>query len=63
MDADDQRLHLSFKPSKSGSQIDCIAQLEKTISETKAWMSANMLKLNDEKPNSYSWEHASNFPR
>ena len=47
--ADDQELHLSFKLSKSCFQIDCIALLEKTMSETKALMSANMLKLNDEK--------------
>ena len=47
--SDDQQLHLSFKLSTSGSQINCIALLEKTISETKAWMSANMHKLNDEK--------------
>ena len=47
--ADDQQLYLSFKPSKSDSRIDCITLLEKTIRETKAWMSANMLKLNDEK--------------
>ena len=47
--ADDQQLYLSFKPSKSDSRIDCITLLEKMIRETKAWMSANMLKLNDEK--------------
>ena len=47
--ADDQQLYLSFKPSKPDSRIDCITLLEKTIRETKAWMSASMLKLNDEK--------------
>ena len=45
--ADDQQLYLSFKPSKSDLRIDCITLLEKTIRETKTWMSANMLKLND----------------
>ena len=47
--ADDQQLYLSFKPSKSDLRIDCITLLEKTIRETKTWMSLNMLKLNDEK--------------
>ena len=47
--ADDQQIHLSFKPSEAGDKATCIKRLETCISEIREWMMANMLKLNDDK--------------
>ena len=47
--ADDQQLYLSFKPSNAGAKEQCIEQLQGCIADICKWMSANMLKLNDEK--------------
>ena len=47
--ADDQQLYLSFHPSSISSCVTCLEDLEACIAEIKQWMSANMLKLNDNK--------------
>ena len=47
--ADDQQVYLSFKPSNAGAKEQCIEQLQGCIADIHKWMSANMLKLNDEK--------------
>ena len=47
--ADDQQLYLAFKPSNAGAKEQCIEQLQGCITDICKWMSANMLKLNDEK--------------
>ena len=47
--ADDQQLYLSFRPSNAGALEQCIEQLQGCIADIRKWMSANMLKLNDEK--------------
>ena len=49
MYADDQELYLSLKPSNAGAKEQCIEQLQGCIADICKWMSANMLKLNDEK--------------
>ena len=46
---DDQQLYLAFKPSNAGAKGRCIQQLEGCIEEIHKWMSANVLKLNDDK--------------
>ena len=43
--ADNQQLYLSFKPSNAGAK----EQLQGCVADIHKWMSANMLKLNDEK--------------
>ena len=47
--ADNQQLYLAFKPSNAGAKEQCIKQLQRCISDIHKWMSANMLKLNDDK--------------
>ena len=47
--ADEQQLYLAFKPSNAGAKEQYIQQLEGCIEEIHKWMSANMLKLNDDK--------------
>ena len=47
--ADDQQLYLSFKASNAGAKEHCIEQLQGCIADVHKWMSANMLKLNNEK--------------
>ena len=47
--ADDQQLYLAFNPSNAGAKEQCIEQLQGCIADIRKWMSANMLKLNDEK--------------
>ena len=47
--ADDQQLYLAFKPSNAGAKEQCIKQLQGCIADIHKWMSANMLKLNNEK--------------
>ena len=46
---DDQQLYLTFKPSIAGAKEQCIEQLQRCIADIHNWMSANMLKLNNEK--------------
>ena len=47
--ADNQQLYLAFKPSNAGAKEQCTEQLQGCIADIHKWMSANMLKLNDEK--------------
>ena len=47
--ADDQQIHLSFKPCIIGSHEQCIKRLEDCIAEIHEWMTLNLLKLNDNK--------------
>ena len=47
--ADNQQLYLSFKPSKAEAKEQCIEQLQGCIADIRNWMSADMLKLNNEK--------------
>ena len=47
--ADNQQLYLSFKPSNAGAKEQWFEQLHGCIADICKWMSANMLKLNNEK--------------
>ena len=46
--ADDQQIYLSFKLAKTGDKDNCIKRLETCIAEIREWMTANILKLNDD---------------
>ena len=46
---DNQQIYLSLKPSNAGAKEQCIKQLQGCIADICKWMSANLLKLNDEK--------------
>ena len=46
---DYQQLYLSFKPVQLGDKENCIRRLEACIAEIREWMTANMLKLIDDK--------------
>ena len=47
--ADDTQLYLSFEFDEPSSQIECLNKLQICVSKIKKWMTANKLKLNDEK--------------
>ena len=47
--ADDNQLYISFKPSSSASELKAVTALQDCILDIKAWMTANKLKLNDDK--------------
>ena len=47
--ADNQHLYLAFKPSNAGAKEQCTEQLQGCLADICKWMSANMLKLNDDK--------------
>ena len=48
--ADDTQLYLSFKPDKQEiAQGEALTKLQNCISDVRAWMAANFLKLNDDK--------------
>ena len=47
--ADDTQLYLAFKPSSELSKQDAKTKLEKCVEDIRAWMSKNLLKLNDDK--------------
>ena len=61
--ADDQQLYLSFPLSSMSSHVTCLEHLESCTAEIRQWMSANILKLNDDKTEFIVWEPASNLPR
>ena len=46
--ADDQQNYLGFKPTVPGNGRQCLDRLESYISDIKAWMKLNLLKLNDD---------------
>jgi len=47
--ADDTQLYLSFNFTEAESQQECLNKMQKCVSEVKAWMTENKLKLNDDK--------------
>ena len=47
--ADDTQLYIKFSPRDGTSQAIAVAQVEACIADIRAWMSANFLKLNDDK--------------
>ena len=47
--ADDQQNYLGFKPTVPGDDKQCLDRLEHCISDIRAWMKLNLLKLNDDK--------------
>ena len=47
--ADDTQLYLSFEFNEPSSQIKCLNKRQICVSKIKKWMTANKLKLNDEK--------------
>jgi hypothetical protein len=47
--ADDTQLYMSFSCTDTSSQLTCLQNVENCVSQIKAWMSDNKLKLNDEK--------------
>ena len=51
--ADDTQVYLSFKPSIPSSKHECIAKIENCIEEIGIWMTQNLLKLNNDKTDSF----------
>ena len=47
--ADDNQLYISFKPDSSVSELEAVTALQDCILHIKIWMTADKLKLNDEK--------------
>ena len=47
--ADDNQLYISFKPGSSASELEAVTALQDCILDIKAWMTADKLKLNDDK--------------
>ena len=41
--------YLGFKPTVQGDDRQCLDRLEHCISDIRAWMKLNLLKLNDDK--------------
>ena len=47
--ADDTQLYLSFRPDSTTSQDKAVFSMERCISDIRAWMTNNYLKLSDTK--------------
>ena len=47
--ADDHQLYLSFKPAVASSQAEALSATENCITDIRAWMITNKLKMNDRK--------------
>ena len=47
--ADDTQLYLSLRPDSTTSQDEAVFSMERCISDIRAWMTNNYLKLNDTK--------------
>ena len=47
--ADDTQLYIAFKPGASMSRETAISRIEACIKDIRAWMTNNLLKLNDDK--------------
>ena len=47
--ADDDQLCISFKPGSSASELEAVTASQNCILDIKTWMTANKLKLNDDK--------------
>ena len=47
--ADDNQLYISFKPGSKASELEAVTALQDCILNIKTWMTADKLKLNDDK--------------
>ena len=47
--ADDNQLYISFKPGSKASELEAVTALQDCILDIKTWMTADKLKLNDDK--------------
>ena len=47
--ADDNQLYISFKPGSSASELEAVTALQDCILHIKTWMTADKLKLDDDK--------------
>ena len=47
--ADDHTLYDTFKAGSHISEQQCVVNMEESLSNTKKWMSANCLKMNEAK--------------
>ena len=47
--ADDNQLYISFKPGSSASEFETVTALQDCIIHIETWMTADKLKLNDDK--------------
>ena len=47
--ANDSLLYISFKPSSSASELEAVTAFQDCILDIKTWMTADKLKLNDDK--------------
>ena len=46
---DDNQLYIPFKPGSSASELEAVTALQDCIVDIKTWMTADKLKLNDDK--------------
>ena len=51
--ADDTQLYLSFKPDSKDNQTEAVDGVQECIEDIRAWMAADQLKLNKDKPRSF----------
>ena len=47
--ADDTQLHASCNASSEVSRVSCMIKINSCVAEISAWMSTNLLKLNEDK--------------
>ena len=47
--ADDTQIYLAFSPQSDENTADAIRRIEACVAEIRAWLTANKLKLNDDK--------------
>ena len=47
--ANDNQLYISFKPGSSASELEAVTALQDYILHINTWMTADKLKLNDDK--------------
>ena len=47
--ADDNQLYISFKPGSRSSELETVTALQDCILDINIWMTADKLKLNDDK--------------
>ena len=50
---DDTHLYLSFKPDSDDNQTEAVDAVQEYIEDIRAWMAADQLKLNEDKPRSF----------
>ena len=51
--ADDTQLYLSFKPDPEDNQTEAVDAVQEHIEDIRAWIAADQLKLNEDKPRSF----------